>query len=214
MRSYIFKQLLFYIVLFITTSNAVAQLGIGLVGGLNHSSVAIENQAENTTLIPRNGIIIGASSNYILSEHIYLSGQLRYIETGQDVEWRQFIFDYSEAKINYLQLPIHFNYTFIFQNVKPKFFCGAYIGYLLKSTGRVKINNEIVDESEIDGLNKIDFGIDVGAGLDIHMLDDYDLFINACYSHGLIDANSNEGSAQNRGYQITLGIMYYLGSAI
>ena len=184
MISGIFKQHFSHFVLLFSCTNVLSQSEIGLVGGLNHSSIAIDHQSENATLINRNGIIIGISCNYNLSEQVYISGQLRYIETGQDVKWSQFIFDYSELQINYLQLPIHFNYRFQIKNLKPKLICGPYIGYLLNATGRVKVKDKIVDESEYEGLKDFDFGIDIGAGVDINISNNYNLFIDVYYSHG------------------------------
>ena len=214
MRSEFFKHLTIYMVLLISASNALSQFGFGLVGGLNHSSLAIENQADNTTLIPRNGIIIGASSRYNFSANTYLSGQLRFIEKGQDAEWRQFTWDYTEAQFNYIELPIYFNYRIILNNVKPKIFCGAYFGYMVSATGRIKFNDEINEFDMIDEYNKVDFGIDVGAGIDFSITENYDLFLDFCYSHGLVNITKNEGTVQNRGFQITLGIIFFISSAI
>ncbi len=100
MKTDFFKYLTFCIVILIFASNVKSQFGLGLVGGLNRSSLDVENQWENTTLIPRIGLIVGATGRYNLSPNYYISGQLRYIEKGQDAEWKQFIFDYSEAQFN------------------------------------------------------------------------------------------------------------------
>ncbi len=215
MKTDFFKYLAICIVFLILAPNAHSQFGLGLVGGLNRSSLDIDNQWENTTLIPRNGLIVGASSRYNLSPNYYLSGQLRYIEKGQDAEWKQFIFDYSEAQFNYLELPIHFNYNFILNSITPKLFGGAYIAYLLRAIGRVQINDEVVDEDDdMDGYNKFDFGVDIGAGIDFNLFKNSVLFLDICYSHGLVNISSNDGTVQNRGYQITLGFIYYINSAI
>ena len=214
MRSEFFKYLTIYMILLISASDALSQLGFGLVGGIHHSSLSIDNKADNATLKPRNGIIIAVSSRYNLSSNSYLSGQIKFIEKGQDVEWRQFIWDYTEAQFQYLELPIYFNYRFPLKNVKPKIFCGAYFGYMVSAQSIIKTNDEINEYDMINEYNKVDFGIDVGAGVDFSISENYDLFLDFYYSHGLVNITKNEGTVQNRGFQITLGVIVFLSSAI
>ena len=198
-------------VVFINVSSALSQFGIGLTGGLNHSSADISDPAENTTYVPRNGIIIGAISRYSLSATYYISTQLRFIEKGQDVDWNgPLLWDYTEVQLNYLDLPIRFNYQVNLNTIKPHLFCGVYFGYLLKAIGRIKTDNELFEINQIDQFKKFDFGVDIGAGLDFNLIDNYNLFVDFCYSHGLINISQDYGAIKNRGFQFTLGLIYYI----
>ncbi len=202
-------------VVFINVSSALSQFGIGLNGGLNHSSLDISDPAEIATYVPRNGFIIGAISRYSLSEKYYISAQLRFIEKGQEVEWSEPLEgDYTEVQLNYLEVPIHFNYQMNFNTIKPNIFCGVYFGYLLKATGTIKTDNEIFEFDQIDQFEKFDFGLDIGVGLDFNLLDNYDLFFDFCYSHGLTHINQYYSAVKNKGFQFTVGFIYYINSTI
>ena len=215
MKPSLFKYFTICIVILIFAANAQSQFAFGLVGGLNRSSLYIENPWENTTKVPKNGLIIGATGRYILPPNYYITGQLRYIEKGQNTEWKHFIFDYSEAQFNYLELPIHLNYNFTLNSIIPKIFGGVYFAYMTNAIARVKINGEVVDEDDsTDGFNRFDFGVDLGVGLDINVNNNGVLFFDICYSHGLVNIRNIGSTIKNRGDQISLGFIYSIKLAI
>lgn len=107
--------------------------------------------------------------------------------------------DYTISR-HYLCLPIAAKYH-VFQNLYVK--CGPELSFMLG------LNSSNYELQERDNRRKIDFGILGGIGYKINE----HLFVDACYTHGLINEYKevlpgHDDAEQNRCIQFSLGYMF------
>ncbi len=162
----------------------------GIKGGVNYSTF---NNADNVEYKP--GFMGGIYSNInIPATPVSIQPEVLFAQYGANIEGTDASFN-----VNYIQVPVLLKFGFGVAGVKPNVFFGPYAGFNIKS--EVKNNDGSINLD--DQFEDTDFGVAVGAGIDISKFS-----IGVRYTAGLKNvANSSLNSdAKNGAIALSLGI--------
>jgi hypothetical protein len=118
----------------------------------------------------------------------------------------------------YIRVPMQGIYFFgkLGDIVRPKVAAGPSFGFLVGGKSDFKVNEQGPDKvSTTDILEPFDIGIISSVGLNVQIIRNRDIWINSdlSYYHGLTNASSSgPGNFSNRNLQMTMGIMFPLGT--
>lgn len=108
------------------------------------------------------------------------------------------------TKLDYIELPVLAKFRFVnTEPMTPHVYFGPYLGYNLNAKAEVEGNGGSIGGNIEDSINDIDFGMVVGAGLEIQQF-----LLGVRYSPGFteIGDESNNLDAKNSVISITAGI--------
>jgi opacity protein-like surface antigen len=182
--------LLTTILAFAGTAQAQIFPKIGVKGGLNYSTF---NNTDNVEYKP--GFVGGLFLKMkVPVSPMYVQPEVLYAQYGAGI-------DQSDAsfRVNYIQVPVLLKFAFDTPGVKPNVFFGPYAGFNVKyeiknSDGAINLDDQAKDT---------DFGVVVGAGVDINRFS-----IGLRYTAGLTNvANDNfNDEAKNGAFGLTVGV--------
>jgi hypothetical protein len=212
LRKFIFVCLLFFAIQSISAQTSKFQFGVR--GGLNLSTAIVHDG--NSKFKP--GYHIGGTVDYLFSPKFELQSGLGFSQTGSIID------DFDIGSYNcgkpdhtftfnslYLKLPLYIAYRKdISDNLNFNIGLGPYFGYgivgktkrtLNDAAGITKKEWDIFDKSEIETLNKFDFG--AGCKLDIG----YNKFIlGAGFESGLINVINKKYSQEMKYRNVNISI--------
>lgn len=202
---------------FMVTNNLNAQENkFGLKGGLNLSSLNIDN-ADDNNIVP--GFHAGFWGRIMLSDVVSFQPEVLYSGKGVKTVYNEDFLGVDVAdgetklNLNYIEIPLHFAYHL---SEDFNFHAGPYVGMLMNAS--VETQGEVLDFIDIDNaedldrseFNTLDYGISVGLGFNVDAL-----MFGFNYSMGLNpvakDGESMENlldNAKNRNIQVYVGIMF------
>ncbi|MFB6320629.1 porin family protein [Saccharicrinis sp. FJH54] len=212
-----FKTLVFIAALLFLTGSASAQDSrFGIKGGLNLSSLTIDNADENNVLP---GFNAGVWSRFMLSDAFAFQPELLYSAKGVKTVYNQDFLGVDLAdgetklNLNYLEIPLHFAY---YLANDFNFHVGPYVGVLMNAS--VETQAEVLDFINIDNaedldrseFNTLDYGISAGLGFNLDPLIfgfNYSLGLNQVAKDGE-SVQDLLGDAKNNNIQVYVGIMF------
>ena len=189
---------------FTKASSQAPKTEVGIRGGLNLSSMSVED-ADDNNILP--GFQAGVYSKIPLGNGSF-SLQPELLYSGKGLKK-----DGTEYNLNYLELPLKVAY-----NLAPdfNFHAGPYVGYLLnakvKGSGQLADVSGMIDPGAIDNsyFNNLDVGLTAGLGFSLNRLD-----LGFDYSFGILPtADENKalqpilGSAKNNVIQVHVGYRF------
>ena len=184
-------------------SHSFAQtLSIGPTVGLNISTIQGSEVTKGIL-----GMNVGGFANYSINEHFGLSAKLLYSQLGAN-----YTDDVDLIRLHYLQVPLSAVYYFgdNGSKVRPKVFAGPYFGALLK--GKNKAGDEILGTDLKPAFTPIDFGGQVGAGLNYLVKDRTWLNIDAGLGRSFNDVfKASNNTYHNFNFNLNLGISFPVG---
>ena len=166
----IMKNLNFFkttLILLLLSLNAFAGgNGLGIKGGLNYAGFSGNGFGKGKMLL---GYHAGLFIRLTLSEHFAFQPELLYSVKGSELTFNQlYVYGTGKFKLTYFDLPLILVYSPI-----EKF--NVHGGMYFSSLSKVKIQNVTSSGSDfdfsanlnMDDFNRIDYGILVGAGIDL-----------------------------------------------
>ena len=150
-------------------SQVNAQFKFGLKGGVNFENIKIKDARSNIKVDNSTGWQAGAAFK-VKIPGIGVAVQPELLYTVSKVN-----LDQEQNGIHYFEVPINLQMGLDLKIIRPYLQAGPYFGYALKSEG----------DTFKDNINKFDWGIGLGGGLDLWKLQ-FDLR----YSWGLQDVSS------------------------
>ena len=164
-----------------------AQFRFGLKGGVNFDNIKIKDapslKVENST-----GWQAGALFQ-VKIPGVGLALQPELLYTVSNVNVNQ-----EKNGIHYFEVPVNLQLGLDLVVLRPYLQAGPYFGYALKTDG----------ERFKDNINKFDWGVGLGGGLEI-----WKLQFDARYSWGLQNVSSmKEFEMKNNRFTVSLGIMF------
>lgn len=168
-----------------------AQIGIAPVVGLNMANLAGENADGDMKM----GFHIGVLKDFQISDNFSVQPGILFSSKGSKTKIDLGPLGSTDLKLNlnYIEIPINAVYRFNGEDGGFMLHGGPYLGYLMSA----KLN----ETSGTDGMKKMDFGINVGAGYQLPM----GLFVRAQYGLGLASIYEEGGSVTNRVIGISVG---------
>ena len=228
MNKKIFSVLL---VAVLTASYVQAQFSIGARAGLNITNVSVKNVSmlfgweEHELLTPKYkyGFQIGAIGEYSISNNFAIQSCILFATQGYKAVQSDMVLDDMMGhgaevtiNINYLQVPVNAQYKIDLGGRALLLQAGPYIGYAFggKTTTQItlndlpsyeKKNNDLVFGKQEDQLSPLDFGLDLGVGLQLDAIQ-----IGVGYKLGVANlSNVDKASMKNRGFSIS--VTYFFG---
>jgi hypothetical protein len=168
-----------------------AKIGIAPVAGLNLANLAGEGADGNMKI----GVHVGVLKDFSISDKFSIQPGLLFSTKGTKMKFDlgplgEQEFNYT---LTYLEIPINAVYRFGGEDGGFMLHGGPYLGYLLGA--------KLDETSGTDGMKKMDFGINVGAGYQLPM----GLFFRAQYGLGLASIYEDGESVTNRVIGISVG---------
>ncbi|HET6400967.1 MAG TPA: porin family protein [Candidatus Kapabacteria bacterium] len=229
------KLLVFFFLGFLAVPTiAVAQqMMIGARGGVNLANEHYDNLPDGESISGRMLPLVGGQLDYHVGDSWVLSIQLLYDQKGAEANMKSFSYGYNGSEgiadwsISYIELPILAKVSFGSSAVRPYFFAGPSIGYLLSNTETVQagggtyipngigINYRIDTTVSItDYTNKIDLSLVAGAGVSWELPHGAEFFLDASYAYGLTNSDhyswdNDEGIyVYSRDIRIAAGVLF------
>lgn len=176
------------------SSSAQAQVlpKFGIKGGLNYSTFNNTDDVEYKA-----GFIVGAFVDIpIPATPVSVQPEVLYATYGTNIKNSD-----ASLDISYLQIPVLLKFGFPTPAVSPNVFFGPYMGFKLKS--EIK-NNDIAINLD-DQTEDTDFGVVVGAGVDISKLR-----VALRYTAGLTNVAKSgfNDDSKNGALALTIGISF------
>jgi hypothetical protein len=190
-----FSSLLTVLILTIGLTTQVSAQSLpefGVKGGLNYSTFNDTDGVEYKT-----GFLIGGYANFkIPMSPVSVQPEILFAQYGADVES-------SDARfvVNYIQVPVLLKFGFDVPAANPNVYFGPYMNFNTKA----EIENNDGALNLEDNVKDTEFGVIVGAGVDISKLR-----LGLRYTAGLTNvANDNfNDSAKNGAIALTVGIAF------
>jgi hypothetical protein len=170
----------------------------GIKGGVNFSNIVGGDDRDN---IDDENVLtsfhVGIFTQVGLSDVFYIQPELLYTRKGTELDLGA-IGD-TQLNLDYLELPIMFRIE-VLETINLE--AGPYAAYLLNS----KITNDNSSgafELDTDDFRKLDYGLAIGAGFDLEILE-----IGARYNYGLVSLSKNDEGIDARNSSLSAYVAF------
>ena len=182
---------------------AVEGLSAGVTAGLNISNLYgddVEAFAEGADTKMKIGAAFGGFANYVINDYLAVQPELLYTMKGMKVDAAETI----SVSLNYLEIPILAKVSMPMEGkIKPSFIIGPAIGILLTA--------EVEDVDIKDDMKSIDFGLALGAGVNVAEVGPGNMSADVLYTLGLTSVPDVEDvSIKNWAISIMVGYAFPL----
>lgn len=184
--------------------SAKAQTGFGVKAGLNFNSLEdIKINDINSSIKGKTGFHVGVVYKIKLPLGFAIQPELLYTQKNSTIafardEGNDFKYD---SKLGYLQLPVNVQWGIDLVLFRPFIQFSPYIGYMISRTSDV--------ENISSDLNKFQYGLGVGAGLEIWKLQISGRYCWDLGNLGEFDIkNIGKMSPKNRGFELSLAFIF------
>ena len=216
---------LFILVLFIAlATNASAQLGIGLKGGLDFNSVTRSNSGRiDETYHAKNGADFGLILSYQVNDWFAMRANVEMLSRSHTMKRNLNVVKdiYTDYNNKYLTVPVMADFTFGGAKVRGHFLMGAYASYWMSAnvsgiTFDTDFNSIAFDEKmEFNEYhNRFVAGIVAGPGLSIELSDKVIMEFDALLYYDLMSymkvSKVSPDPRYNNAASLTLGVIYKL----
>ncbi|NBX77216.1 MAG: PorT family protein, partial [Proteobacteria bacterium] len=147
----------------------------------------------------------GASVEYRIMDQWFVQTELNYMNKG----WKEAgLVTVSETSLKYFEVPLFLKAKFPWNNIAPSVMAGPWLAYLHSASDTT--NGISLDTTS--ATKRFEFGIYVGAGLDLALSDDLEMGIGARYGWGLSDINqvALQNTICNRVIQLLASVRFRL----
>ncbi|NDC25633.1 MAG: hypothetical protein EB078_11015, partial [Proteobacteria bacterium] len=133
----------------------------------------------------------GVSLEYRLTDQWFLQSELNYMSKGWSSQGT-----ISEVNLKYFEVPLLFKMKFPWNNLAPSLMAGPWIAYLHSaeqtSSAVLHSSTPSITTDTTSTTQRIEYGLYVGAGLDLALSSQLDLGVSVRYGWGLSDLNDYE----------------------
>ena len=188
-------------------TNAMAQVQLGVQGGINLGNVNFDPDIEGLSTGNRTGVMFGGVLFYSFSPILGLQIEPAYVQVG--TEMTVLGIDVGTVKGNFLEIPVMLKASFGEGPIKPFIMVGPAVGFKL---GDVKW--EYQGMSYTVQAKSTNFMLSFGGGV-IIPVDHVNIFIEGLYNLGLTDVNDDDPEftdikIKTTGIQAKAGVLFPL----
>jgi opacity protein-like surface antigen len=194
------KKILLVILGLALTCGVSAQVRFGakLGGTLSNKFTSSSGLLKPIKSHPKFGFEVGGLLEYSFLPSFALQPELLYVNNGWKYNEEGGTYRRTDILHN-IQVPINLKYKVGTDNLKFYTTAGPYIGFIVAAKARYESG-----AANIEDLNKIDFGI--GAGFGIELSSKY--LVGVSYKHGLINLEKGGGTITSKVSTCDLSIGY------
>ena len=187
------------------TATASAQgLTLGVKGGVNLATQRNSGEGDSAALQSRVGLVAGVFATLPLFSRLELQPEALFTSKGTSVD-----FDGTESSlvVDYLEVPALLRLSHRGGGKLHYYVAGGpTVGFLLRAVARTKFATATEEFDIKDDVNRFDFGVGVGGGVEIGSL-----VIDGRYTLGLQDIDKDKSDAiktTNRAVSLTVGFKF------
>ncbi|MBK8983350.1 MAG: PorT family protein [Ignavibacteria bacterium] len=193
--------------MFISNCSIAQSFSWGPVAGLNFSNIT-ESPSSGVTSTNKTGLIAGIKFERKFDSSFSVISKIRYLSSGFKSKSGQYDITWN---MEYLDFPILIKYKFNIENVFPYLTAGFSTGFNLSAKLKSSENIVAVEVDFKNSIEKYNFELLFGTGIDINILESKSIFVQIAYSLGLVDINkSNNTSWKTKSIQVTSGLLFNL----
>ena len=186
------------IVLLLLSSPVYSQIKLGFQLGTNFTSVNYSWSPHYYVIdISKTYLFGGILAEFKISDMFYIQPEINFLPKREAYKlkpyWTDFISSYIEGTRNYYEVTTNVLYKFDIDNFIPFLFVGPSLSFL--SEAKAKYDTFETDDSHL--LEKTDFSINLGGGVEIPLSKSIDLFVIAKYSLGITDTLKDNDAEYN-----------------
>lgn len=211
-------------VLFLSVEGAFSQVGVGLTGGSNFSTLAIYKRPSYLTRAVQTSreFQFGAFFRYVSEKHAGMQMEFLYSRNGwSDISALEndTINEKHKRTIDYIQVPLMTHFIVGSKKIRIILEGGPYIAYALNSKEYVintvtgsELSNDFVWKDGVD--NRWDYGLKGSAGFQFYFpfgAFEAKAFYTFGYGNVFLDKNEAVETSQNRIFGINVGYIYFFG---
>ena len=179
-------------ILLIATSSGYAAIKLGVEAGITSANISTTS---TMTTSNRSGFAVGALLEFSFLGLIYLQPELLYVQKGYVTS--------EKVNLDYIELPVLLKLQFGIMPIHFEVFAGPSIAVAFsKSTSAGGI---ITPGGTTSDFKSTDFGLQVGGGLSVDILDLCGVFANIRYSLGLAEISQVAATSVKNNALIVLG---------
>ncbi len=191
---------------------AAAIVGFGIKGGLNIAdlseleSIDTVDQLEQES---KSGFVGGGFVKFPLGAFRLQIEGLYSLKGSEGTSRGQLGTQPWEAKLTYFEVPVLLKYEFPTSVLKPFFYGGASVAFLMKA--EMRNDNIDSDWADIkDGMESTDYGLVAGGGIEL-----LGITVEARYTHGLADTVDEKSGnllvdqAKNKTWSVMAGFDFF-----
>ncbi len=176
--------------------SARAQSGFGIKAGLNFNSMSdIKIGDIETSIKGRTGFHVGVLYKLRLPLGLALQPELLYTQKNSTVDYKSIKYD---SKIGYLQLPVNLQWGLDLLLFRPFIQVSPYIGYAISKSSDISNHD----------FNNFQYGMGLGAGLEIWKIQVSGRYCWDLGKLGEFTLDRDKISAKNRGFELSLAIIF------
>jgi hypothetical protein len=177
---------------------------LGVKGGLNLANVTGDDVSDDAEMLI--GFHAGAYAQFDLAV-LTIQPELLYTMKGSQEEGTMMGVDYSgTSTLNYLEIPVLVKYNVLpTPMMKASVYAGPSLAFLLSANHEQEVNGETTDTDIADDLTSTDFGLNVGASVELSKL-----MIDVRYNMGLASVDDSGADADYKNSVIMLSVGYAL----
>ena len=154
------KTLIVLCVMLLCALQMRAQSGFGIKGGLSYNSMSdIEIENWESSFNKKTGFHAGILYKARLVGGLALQPELLYIQKGGNLNLKT-MGKSADFKVHHIQLPVNLQWGIDLMLFRPFIMVSPYIGYAIA-------NGDELKGLKWDNMNRFEYGIGLGAGLDI-----------------------------------------------
>ncbi|MDR6967937.1 opacity protein-like surface antigen [Flavobacterium arsenatis] len=181
------------------------EINYGAKAGLNIATIVgdVEEDLESKV-----GFHLGGFVEFKISEKFSIQPELLYSQQGTKLEYTESdgFENYTikaTAKYDYLNIPVMAKY-YVANGFNLQ--AGPQIGFLVGAKDKVEVESIALEVDAKDNLNKLDFGLNFGAGYDFTNK----IFAEVRYNLGLSELGKDEEGLEGKNsvFQISLGFKF------
>ena len=205
-----------FVVLFVLCISIYSQSQtiIEIQGGTNIANLSNPNNlGAGAVWKTRVGFVGGISTNFNLSDKLYLNPGVRFVQKGTKSEWTSVMTGDVKATLtnNYLELPIYAKYEFA--NIGSHLFMvgGPSFAYLL--TSNMEGDMQLLGHSSVDSkadYKTYDITFDIGLSSKTIINEHFSFLASAMYSFGFIKVSKLGSDEATRDVKLLIGLSYDL----
>ena len=165
----------------------------GVVAGQNISTIKTKGSESMQDVIT--GIAGGVGAQIVWPKGFTIQPEILYSQKGC-----KFTGAGASYYVNYLEIPAKFMYRLQITDIKPFAFAAPYAAYALNLKQR---GDFISDDSLSPEINKLDYGVGVGAGFDAWFIQ-----VSFRYSWGFAQVLNESFSVRNNVFTISAGVFF------
>ena len=193
------------------SSPVYSQIKLGFQLGPNFTNPSVSDHFTRVYEIESKTYLFGGILfEFKINDMFYIQPEVSFLPKGFTLkvkpEYNPYGYDpHIQLIYNYYEVTANVLSKFDIDNLTPFLFAGPSLSFLSEAS----IKSPFIDR-EAEKVEKTDFSINFGAGVEFSLSKSIDIFVIARYSLGLTDIEQDDTEVKTRGIALAAGLKFFL----